>query len=252
MKHRFVLIFTLLSVGVFTACKKQESPILHTPSDEANRLYLTESFIRFAGNFMQDFYQVAAYLHAPSVRQNRTGFLTGLEQSGLEEQALQQHFAAYSLSFDEWVARKNKLDNDWLQLLLQLPELQQYSEQDIITIVKMGLQLGIRSEDSRWQEIRNRQMQRIQVGTVARLSSGDIHSKPQAIDVTEIWDCLKDAIGVGSASILGIAGLKKLAGQGIQAIVVAGSKILAKYAGWIGLSVMVIDFSSCIYQEMQD
>jgi hypothetical protein len=51
---------------------------------------------------------------------------------------------------------------------------------------------------------------------------------------------------------LGIAGLKKLAGQGIQAIVLAGSKFLAKYAGWIGLAVMAVDFSTCIYGQMAD
>ena len=226
--------------------------MVHTPKEEAARLYLTESFIRFSGNFLQDFYQVSQYINVPSIRQNRAGFLAGIQQAGSDDQALEQHFASYALSFEEWVTRKNKVDNDWLQLFLQLPELQRYNEQDIIAIVKEGLRLGIGSEDSRWQEIKNRQFPRIHIGNVASLSSGALQTKSLSIDATEIWDCLKDAVGVGSASILGIAGLKKLAGQGIQAIVLAGSKFLAKYAGWIGLAITVLDFSSCIYGEMAD
>jgi hypothetical protein len=30
------------------------------------------------------------------------------------------------------------------------------------------------------------------------------------------------------------------------------SKFLAKYAGWIGLGIMVIDFSVCLHHEYQD
>ncbi len=252
MKHQIVLIVALMSVGIFTGCKKQESAIMHTPQEKAAQLYMTESFIRFAGNFVQDFYQVAAYLQVPAVRQNRTGFLSALHQSGSDEQALQQNFAAYGLSFDEWVAKKNKLDNDWLQLFLQLPELHRYSEQEVITLVMEGIRLGIESEDNRWQEIKNRQLQRISTGSTGSLSTRASQTKSLVLDVTEVWGCLKDAVGVGSASILGIAGIQKLAGQGIQAIVLAGSKFLAKYAGWIGLAVMVFDFSSCIYGEMND
>jgi hypothetical protein len=252
MKTKISFFLVLISIGIFTGCKKQDAPFVHTPKEEAARLYLTESFIRFSGNFLQDFYQASQYINVPSIRQNRAGFLAGIQQAGSDEKSLEQHFASYSLSFEEWVTRKNKVDNDWLQLFLQLPELQRYNEQEIIAIVKEGLQLGIGSEDSRWQELKNRQYPRIHIGNVASLSSGPLQTKSLSIDATEIWDCLKDAVGVGSASILGIAGLKKLAGQGIQAIVLAGSKFLAKYAGWIGLAVTVLDFSSCIYGEMAD
>jgi len=252
MKTTISFFLVLFSIGIFTGCKKQDAPMVHSPQEEAARLYLTESFIRFSGNFLHDFYQVSQYINVPGIRKDRASFLAGIQQAGSDAQALEQHFASYALSFEEWVTRKNKVDNDWLQLFLQLPELQRYNEQDIIAIVKEGLRLGIGSEDSRWQEIKNRQFQRIHIGNVASLSSGALQTKSLSIDATEIWECLKDAVGVGSASILGIAGLKKLAGQGIQAIVLAGSKILAKYAGWIGLAVTVLDFSSCIYGEMAD
>jgi hypothetical protein len=75
---------------------------------------------------------------------------------------------------------------------------------------------------------------------------------PMVLDGIEVWDCLKDAVGLGAASVLGIAGLKKLAGQGVQSIVISLSRFLARYAGWIGLGIMVIDFSACLYHEYLD
>jgi len=252
MKTKIFFFLVLISMGIFTGCKKQDTPIVHTPQEEAARLYLTESFIRFSGNFLQDFYEVSQYINVPGIRNNRAGFIAGIQQAGSDEQALEQHFARYALSFDEWISKKNKVDNDWLQLFHQLPELRRYNEQDVLAIVKEGIRLGIASEDARWQALESKQFQIIGTGNVLTLGAATNSPKVMRVDVSEIWNCLKDAIGVGSASVLGIAGLNKLAGQGLQAIVTAGSKLLAKYAGWIGLAVMVIDFSVCISDAMGD
>ncbi len=72
------------------------------------------------------------------------------------------------------------------------------------------------------------------------------------LDASKVWECLKDAIGIGSASILGIAGLQRLAQEGIQTAVVTVSKWLAKRAGWIGSVIVVLDFSSCVYSQAVD
>ncbi len=252
MKTKIFFFLVLISMGIFTGCKKQDTPIVHTPQEEAARLYLTESFIRFSGNFLQDFYEVSQYINVPGIRNNRAGFIAGIQQAGSDDQALEQHFASYALSFEEWISRKNKVDNDWLQLFHQLPELRSYNEQDVLAIVKEGIRLGIASEDARWQALKSKQFQIIGTGKVVTLGAGTNSPKVMRVDASEIWNCLKDAIGVGSASVLGIAGLNKLAGQGLQAIVTAGSKLLAKYAGWIGVAVMVIDFSVCISDAMGD
>jgi len=126
MKTKIFFFLVLISMGIFTGCKKQDTPIVHTPQEEAARLYLTESFIRFSGNFLQDFYQVSQYINVPGIRNNRAGFIAGIQQAGSDDQALEQHFASYALSFDEWISRKNKVDNDWLQLFHQLPELRHH------------------------------------------------------------------------------------------------------------------------------
>lgn len=252
MKTRSIFFLLVAVVGIFTACKKQETFVVHAPQETASKIYLTESFIRFAGNFMQDFYQLSTYLNTSDIRKNRNTFLSGIQAAGDNETALQQHFAAHALQFDQWATLKNKVDNDWLQLFLQLPELQQYSDADILTIVKEGIRLGMSSEDARWKQMKIQPLTAWGTGSVTTLQNGRNTTRSMSIDAGEIWNCLKDAIGVGSASVLGIGALKKLASEGMQAIVMAGTRILAKYAGWIGLSIMAIDFSVCIYQEMAD
>ncbi|MEI8109524.1 MAG: hypothetical protein WCH59_00930 [Chitinophagia bacterium] len=252
MKNYRIIFLLLAFVGCFTACKKQETNIIHLPQETASKIYLTESFIRFAGSFMQDFYQLSSYLNTAEIRANRNKFLSGVQVAGENEAALQQHFAAYALQFDQWSEMKNKVDNDWLQLFLQLPELQQYSDSEILTIVKEGINLGISSDDSRWKKLKTQPITAYGSGRLGTLQNGDNNVHTLGIDVGEIWNCLKDAIGVGSASIIGIGALKKLASEGMQAIVMAGTRIMAKYAGWIGLSIMAIDFGVCISHEMAD
>ena len=252
MKTRSIIFLLLASVGCFTACKKQDTYVVHPPQETASKIYLTESFIRFAGNFMQDFYQLSSYLNTAEIRAHRNLFLSGIQAAGNNEAALQQHFAAHALDFDQWANLKNKVDNDWLQLFLQLPELQQYSDQDILAIVTEGIRLGMSSEDARWKQMKIKPITPWSSANVTSLQMGGNATRSLAIDAGEIWECLKDAIGVGSASIIGIGALKKLASEGMQAIVMTGTRILAKYAGWIGLSIMVIDFSVCVSQEMAD
>lgn len=250
-KHR-ILFLLLAFVGSFSACKKQETNLIHSPQETASKIYLTDSFIRFAGNFMQDFYQLSSYLNTAEVRANRDKFLYGVQVAGNSEAALQQHFAAYALQFDQWAAIKNKVDNDWLQLFIQLPELQQFSDTEIVSIVKEAIGLGMSSEDARWKQLKSQPITPWGTGKLGTLQNGGNSKRTMGIDVGEIWNCLKDAVGIGAASIIGIGALKKLASEGMQAIVTAGTRILAKYAGWIGLSIMAIDFSVCIYQEMAD
>ncbi len=252
MKKILIAFTILISSALFYACKKQDAYVRHTTDEMAAKLYLTESFIRFSGNFITDFYQFADYLRVPAKQPNRNGFLTVLKEAAADESALENHLVRHHLSLDEWINRKNKLDNDLLQLFLQLPELRTYSDDEIIQIIKAGIQLGMTSQDKRWDDVRHRSVSQHAFSNVAIMRQGTHQLAPEVLDSYEVWDCLKDAVGLGAASILGIAGLKKLAGQGVQSIVISMSKFLAKYAGWIGLGIMVIDFSACLYHEYQD
>jgi len=130
--------------------------------------------------------------------------------------------------------------------------LRTYGDDEIMQIIKSGIQLGMNSEDRRWEQIRQQSVNIRGVGRIASMRIGGDTNIPMVLDGYEVWDCLKDAVGLGAASVLGIAGLKKLAGHGVQTIVISLSRFLARYAGWIGLGVMVLDFSACLYHEYQD
>jgi hypothetical protein len=252
MKKLWIALTVIMSTALFYACKKQDAYVRHSPDEMAAKLYLNESFIQFSGQFIGDFFQFTSYLREPAGQNNRKSFLTALQKAADNETSLDEHLRQYGLSLDEWLLRKNKIDNDLLQLFLQLPELRTYADDEIMQIIKSGIQLGMKSEDRRWEQIRH---QSVNVPSFARIASmrvgGDTNT-PMVLDGIEVWDCLKDAVGLGAASVLGIAGLKKLAGQGVQSIVISLSRFLARYAGWIGLGIMVIDFSACLYHEYLD
>ncbi|MFM9021833.1 MAG: hypothetical protein ACKOOA_10955 [Sediminibacterium sp.] len=252
MKNVCIAITVMMSIALFYACKKQDTYVRHSPNEMAAKLYLNESFIQFSGQFIGDFFQFTNYLREPARQSNRKAFLTAFQQAADNETSLDDHLRQYGLSLDEWLIRKNKIDNDLLQLFLQLPELRTYTDEEIMQIIKSGIQLGMTSEDRRWEQIRQQSVNIRGVGRIASMSVGGDTNVPMVLDGYEVWDCLKDAVGLGAATVLGIAGLKKLAGQGVQSIVISLSRFLAKYAGWIGLGVMVLDFSACLYHEYQD
>jgi hypothetical protein len=252
MKKLWIALTVMMATALFYACKKQDTYVRHTPDEMAAKLYLNESFIQFSGQFIGDFFQFTNYLREPARLANRKSFLTALQKAADNETSLEDHLQQYGLSLDEWLQRKNKIDNDLLQLFLQLPELRTYADEEIMQIIKSGIQLGMNSEDRRWEQIRQQSVNIPRVGRIASMNSGGDTNAPMVLDGYEVWDCLKDAVGLGAASVLGIAGLKKLAGQGVQTIVISLSRFLAKYAGWIGLGIMVLDFSACLYHEYQD
>ena len=105
-----------MSTALFYACKKQDAYVRHTTDEMAAKLYLTESFIRFSGNFITDFYLFADYLRVPAKQNDRSAFLTVLKDAAADETALENHLVRYHLSLDEWINRKNKLDNDLLRV----------------------------------------------------------------------------------------------------------------------------------------
>jgi hypothetical protein len=252
MKKVWIALTVLMFTALIYSCKKQDAPIPQSPQEMAAQLYQNDNFIHFSANFLKDFYHFTDYLREPAQQKNRSVFMAVLKEAAADEHALDRHLQQYGLSLDEWVVKKNKLDNDFLQLFLQVPELRRYSDDEVMQIIKESIQLGINSRDQRWDEVKKISVAVRSHATVGVMQSGGTGNVPMVLDGFEVWDCLKEAVGLGAASVLGIGMLKKLAGQGVQAIIVSLSKFLAKYAGWIGLGIMVADFSFCLYHEYQD
>ncbi len=183
MKKLLIAFTILMSTALFYACKKQDAYVRHTTDEMAAKLYLTESFIRFSGNFITDFYLFADYLRVPAKQNDRSAFLTVLKDAAADETALENHLVRYHLSLDEWINRKNKLDNDLLQLFLQLPELRTYSDDEIIQIIKAGIQLGMTSQDKRWDDVRHRSVSRRPSSNIANMSLGTNQLAPEVLEL---------------------------------------------------------------------
>ncbi len=249
MKRRSFFLVTIVLVLVCAACDKKLETARPTVQELSVKLYNTEGFISFTKHFLADFKSMADYYRQSGVQKNRGAFLSSLRDAGDDEVKLAAAFTAYSLSIDELANRKNRVDNDLLELFNREKILLRYSETEVWTVIRSAIDLGWKSSLPAWQDVRQ---DLLQGPHILKTNATGAVQQVNKLDGNEIWDCVKEAVGVGSASILGIAGLQKLASEGIQAAVVTLSKWLAKRAGWIGAAIMVIDFSSCLYHESID
>ncbi len=234
LKFRFLLL--VLLVGTFSACKKNDQTSFKlSTSDMAQKLYTQKDFVDFAGSFAKNFKYLADYYHNPWILSNKETFIQTVRNAGDNEALVESAHAKFRLSLKEINMRKNLLDNDVLQLYKSQPELLNYNEQEFWLIIKQSITL----------------LKHQNVSNLVHSNSSGMAST--AISLDEVWDCLKDAVGLGAGSMLGIAGLHALAQKkGIQKAVVSFASIMARNMGYIGLAITVFDFSSCMYKESMD
>ncbi len=83
------------------------------------------------------------------------------------------------------------------------------------------------------------------------LINGLVQSYAQAHDITvvEAMNCLKQAVGWGAGSMMGIVGWSKgIAGMAIQEAVAVATRFAMRYIGWIGLAVTTYTLTSCLIE----
>ena len=252
MKYRFLLAGMALFIFIIS-CEKKLAEVKAKPSVSAmaNSLYTSAGFISFSRNFITDFARQADYFRSAGFNSRQNELAGKLKLAGDDDAALASVFNSYGVSIDEVVARKNKVDNDLLGFINENKVLLSYSESEVWDIIREGINLGWQSNLPEWQQIRTATI-RMSSNQVGMNTIGASGYQANQLDASKVWECLKDAIGIGSASILGIAGLQKLAQEGIQTAVITVSKWLAKRAGWIGAVIVVLDFSSCVYSQAVD
>ena len=71
------------------------------------------------------------------------------------------------------------------------------------------------------------------------------------LTANEVWDCVKEACGVGVGGILSVSGLNAI---GVNIICKEVSKFLITKLGlgWVGVAIMVAEVSFCLYKEAND
>lgn len=251
----FLWVFIVLSY-VVVSCTKNTTEAM-TEEQAVENLTTTQSFHDFSKAFIPDLMTLVNYHRSDIAKNQRANFIRQLEIAGDDETKIPVVYEQFGLQFDNAIMLKNKVDNDILALLNQNRFLLQFDETQTKRILLKAMEKGLGSTGFEWQRTKEAISNRL--GRTTPIEQIPIFPQTNGIAVNkadltldEVWNCLKDAVGVGSAGVLGIAGLTKLAKDGVQEVVIATSKWLAKKAGWIGAAITLIEFGDCIYSEAID
>lgn len=257
MKKSMILFcFLIATVFFFFSCKKKIDERI-TEEQAITNLAASADFQDFSKKFLPDLLILANYHRQVTNRGGRISFINDLKLTNGEEAKIAAVYEKFSLSYEDAMHLKNRVDNDLLRLFHQHSFLLQFDEAGIKKILLQSLQKGLHSTDASWIRTKEEINQQISLTDIASLPQNNkqtngVRVNKLGITIDEIWECLKDAAGFGSGGILGIAGLSRLAKDGIQEAVIGASKWLAKRAGWIGAAIALVDFSSCLYHESID
>ena len=258
------ILFILLGIGFMTvllySCKKNETAVL-TEEQAAANLVRSDQFVEFSTRFIPDYLSLANYHRQVKVQGNGHEFINLVTAADNDEAKLSDAYSRFSLDYGIAISLKNHIDNDMLTLFHQNPFLLNFNEAQVRKIIVTAMESGLFSDDPKWKDAKQEINRRLKpmapnkTSTTNRATNAvglNLTSTDSGLTIDEIWGCVKESIGLGSAGILGIAGLKELAKNGIQAAVINVSKWLAKKAGWVGAVITVFDFGSCIYKEAND
>lgn len=256
---KFFLISTaiIITAAGFYSCKKDAAPV--TTEDQAvQQLMQSENFVDFSKSFIPDVTNLLMYHRSIKIQHRSDDFLKQVNLANNDESQLATTYQAFSLNFENAVLLKNKIDNDLLRLFNQNSFLSHFNEVQTQNIILNALDAARTSTDPKWlqvkEEINNRMGgtdMRVATQSI-RLNLVDVGTGQPGVTWDEVWSCIREAIGFGAGGILGVAAIKNLAKQGFQQIIITTTKFLAKHAGWFGLAIAVIDFSSCLYKESKD
>lgn len=257
---KFFLAATIiiLTTVVLNSCTKHANEAI-TEEQAVQNLVASGNFIGFTGHFIADFSALMQYHRSGDVLANKTGFLSQVKLAGSNEAALSGTYQSFSLNYETAIALKNKIDNDLLQLLNQNRFLLRFSEQQVHRIIVNAIDAGIHSNDEKWLDAKRnfrfemgRGLNNQGIGTNGLRTIGANRMAVAELTLDEVWGCVKSALGFGATGILGIAGMTKLAEQGIQQVVITASKWIAERVGWFGVAITLIDFGMCVYNEAKD
>lgn len=148
------------------------------------------------------------------------------------------------------IVLKNEIDNKTLNVLKANPELLKLNTEKVEQLIYKSIDSRLSKNDTKGIQLRNIIESELNNSKTEMLLMQSPDS--QELTVDEIWGCIKNAAGIGAASIISVAAIKALAKQGAQKVVITMSSWLLKRAGWFGLGVMIVDLSVCIYSEYND
>lgn len=243
---KFLLFSSIVLNTIFSGCTKRDQidNKLVNVKIEADRLAHSKGFNDFASQYIISLAKFSKY----------SSFLS--KSSDTKE----THFFLDTTSrdYEMLMIAKNDLDNQCLKIMHENPVLidMDSSLAEKVIIEAMNIKLSMTDEATvlmkeYTNDILNGAIYTSLDNTLTNFNRR-YHTETPKITIDEVWDCAKRALGITAGSIITIAALQQLAKDKIQKIVIEVSKWLAKRAGWVGLFILVADFSSCLYAESRD
>ncbi len=244
MKKVFYSSLILLFTFFIFSCSNENEQNDNTLNSKqlSEKLSKNSEFISFANNYVKSFINYSNYqrnilnnnnyYRNSDVTSNNSGnFLTDISNESLTINEVEQVHLNYSLDFNKVVDFKNLMDNSLYSFCIHNPEvLEVSSQQEFEQIILDAMDIAYLD------------------GTLV-IDYILISETNSNLTADEIWNCVKQAAGIGFLSYLSIKGLKA---AGSTIITKAFTKFISKFAGPIGTAIMVADFGFCLYGESQD
>jgi hypothetical protein len=243
MKKVFYSSLILLLTFFIFSCSNENEQNDNTLNSKqlSEKLSKNSEFISFANNYVKSFINYSNYqrnilnnnyYRNSNVTSNNSGnFLTDISNESLTIDEVEQVHLNYSLDFNKVVDFKNSMDNFLYSFCVNNPEvLEVSSQQEFEQIILDAMDIAYLD------------------GTFV-IDNILISETNSNLTADEIWNCAKQAVGIGFLSYLSIKGLKA---AGATIITKAFTKFISKFAGPIGTAIMVADFGFCLYGESQD
>ncbi|HVZ26220.1 MAG TPA: hypothetical protein VG842_09210 [Sediminibacterium sp.] len=253
-----VVCLSLLWLASLSCNKKAAVPEI--PPDPVGVLAQSASFRDFGQVFLPAMFALAHQHHSAKLSEQRAPFLKQLEIADKQPDALPKIYMEAGLDFELAIGYKNQIDQAILNLFRAHPFLIEMDPAAVGKVIFQAMQVLVNSKDARYSQWQSGVLADIRAslypgtaGVMPGLNRTGINFvQAGGLTLSEVWNCLVDAAGFGTAGIIGIGGLQKLAKEGIQQIVITLSKFLAKNAGWFGLAITVIELADCVYARAND
>ena len=212
-KLLFISCSVLFAAIILFACKKNTADVsateIITEENAVNKLNNAESFTVFSNQFIPDLSAFLVYHKAIKANKLENIFADQIRNANDEDNKLADAYQAVSLNYETAISLKNKIDNAMLHLLNEKKCLLKFDEESVRRIIFNTLEMRMNSTDPSLQIAKDQIVAKIPVANTSnRIINGTFTTNYMALSLYEVWGCVKEAIGVGSASILGIAGLQ--------------------------------------------
>lgn len=247
----FILLGAILLLPFSFSCKQEINTQNFDVAKYVNSLKTDAQFIDFTTKYVNTIVELTLYKNR-TLKENKTNFINEIKNENLTIDQVEKIYLKYNLDFDYVVDLQNKIDNYFLQIYNSKPELLTVPDNQTEKLFNEAIKACIKSNKIELY-IPTFSNNSLSVGLTAQKNVSKIafvsHISEANITANEVWYCIVESITIGAGAALGIKALHK---AGIKIITKTITKIASKFAGPIGVAIMLIDFGFCLDRAAED